>query len=285
MEAVDAGGSAARRAGGGGLAAGYRVARLAHPRSRPHPRSRGLRVSTAPARNSPMSEHDLVIKTVVLGDCGSGKTSLIRRFACKEFNANPQPFDNGYKITTLRVDPPAVDDAVGGASGGVAAVQGGPNPLAPKIAKFTVWDSDGTLISLPVLKLYLYGVRAVAIAVDLTSSASLAGVDQWVTRLARARAPQSARRRNTRAEPPASLAVLLIGTKADMARRRQVSASEVLEVARRIGACYVETSSKLGTGVHEAFALLARLAMGYASAGISEKDSSADDNPAPDADA
>jgi len=54
-------------------------------------------------------------------------------------------------------------------------------------------------------------------------------------------------------------AVILIGTKIDLASRRVVDKLDAIQLSEELGIPYVETSSKTGEGVNEAFMILTKM--------------------------
>lgn len=47
--------------------------------------------------------------------------------------------------------------------------------------------------------------------------------------------------------------MVLIGNKSDLINEREVSTYEALEMSKKFGCSYFETSAKYGTNIHEAF--------------------------------
>ena len=53
--------------------------------------------------------------------------------------------------------------------------------------------------------------------------------------------------------------VILVGTKIDLASRRVVDKLDAIQLSEELGIPYVETSSKTGEGVNEAFMILTKM--------------------------
>lgn len=60
-----------------------------------------------------------------------------------------------------------------------------------------------------------------------------------------------------REDAPAEVKIVLIGNKADLEDKREVSYNEGLELSKKLGYSYLETSARTGNNVENAFHLVA----------------------------
>mmetsp|Transcript_35887 Transcript_35887/g.94322 ORF Transcript_35887/g.94322 Transcript_35887/m.94322 type:complete len:295 (-) Transcript_35887:356-1240(-) len=151
-------------------------------------------------------------KTIILGDAMVGKTSLVHRVkegTFKEDGLNPTI---GCSFCEHMARLP----------------HGGQLKLA-------IWDTAGQEKYRSFTRQYFRGVSAAVLVYDITSSASFESLKRWLAEL-------------EREAPTSSLAVVIIGSKADRAAdARQVPPEGPTALAESIGAIHLETSSKYGT--------------------------------------
>jgi len=161
-----------------------------------------------------------ILKVVIAGDGGVGKTSLIRRYCEGKFESS-RVATIGVDFQTKLVDLP---------SGSV---------------KLSIWDMAGQE-RFQVMRAGFYrGSRAAALVFDLTDAESLTNLNRWHEEISKAAPSQP---------------FVVVGNKLDLPRA-WIDA-EASELARSVGARYVETSALTGEGVSELFASLAELAFG-----------------------
>ncbi|MHA2129042.1 MAG: Rab family GTPase [Promethearchaeota archaeon] len=161
-----------------------------------------------------MSDPKYVIKTVLLGEAGVGKTSLVYRYIENKFRES-------YK-STLGVNLLKKDVDVDG-YGGVSA---------------QIWDLGGQESFKSLRKLYLEGSNGGLVIFDLTDRKSFDKLNEWIGSF-----------KETRGEKP----LLLIGNKSDLENIRKISDAEAIQYAKNNNMELVIASAKTGQNVEEAF--------------------------------
>jgi len=155
-----------------------------------------------------------VVKTVLLGEAGVGKTSLVYRFIENKFREN-------YK-STLGVNLLKKDLEVEG-YGGVSS---------------QIWDLGGQESFRSLRKLYLEGANGGLVIFDLTDKKSFDKLNDWLESF-----------RTARGEQP----LLLIGNKSDLENQVKITESEAKKYAKENKMDLILTSAKTGQNVEEAF--------------------------------
>lgn len=154
----------------------------------------------------------------MLGEGGVGKTSLIRRFV-------KQTFSRDY-ITTV-----------------------GSNFLIKKVdlgeghrMTMQLWDISGQDSFRTVRPQYYLHSHAGILAFDLTRMSTFHELDKWY---------------NDFTQKTGLIPLMLFGNKFDLKDKREILSHDGAEAADRYSAVYIETSALDGTGVENAFSVLA----------------------------
>ena len=162
---------------------------------------------------------DAIFKIVIIGDAGSGKTTLTKRFKTNVFISDSQ--------MTIGVDFITKDITVDG-----------------KKVKLMIWDFGGEERFRFILPKYINGAMGGLFLYDITSYSSLAHVDNWLNVI------------NGRKE---QIPLVLLGGKADLNIHREVDTEDGEKIAKEKGFCgFTECSSKTGENVNKSFEILTR---------------------------
>eukprot|EP00928_Gymnodinium_smaydae_P036302 TRINITY_DN2538_c0_g2_i1.p1 TRINITY_DN2538_c0_g2~~TRINITY_DN2538_c0_g2_i1.p1 ORF type:complete len:461 (-),score=72.20 TRINITY_DN2538_c0_g2_i1:72-1454(-) len=164
----------------------------------------------------PSQEYDALLKVLLVGNAGVGKTCLMNRFVDDTYSAS--------YVSTIGVDFRL--DMRRSSDGRVVKVQ--------------VWDTAGQERFRAITSSYYRGCHGCLFVFDLTDRESFDALDKWY-------------REVSEGTGPSPVGFTLAGTKADLEAERQVSKDEAQAWARSHGMHYVETSSKQGSSVDSAF--------------------------------
>lgn len=155
------------------------------------------------------------VKTVLVGDAGVGKTSIAERFAHNEFKAD------SYATVGAANLPVSIQTAKGNVT-------------------FNIWDTAGQEKYRSLAPMYFTGAHLAILVFDITQKSTFTALAEFVD-LLQQRAPDDC-------------VYILVGNKADLEDRRQVSKSDAEDYRIQIGAeIYIETSALTGKNVKELF--------------------------------
>lgn len=168
----------------------------------------------APAKQA----HDKLIKMLVIGDSGVGKTSLLVRFDEDKFSPN--------FITTIGIDyrTRMVD-------------------MENKKVKLQIWDTGGQERFKTITMTYFRGAHGIILVYDVTDPISFENIRNWMA--------------NLQENASSDVDRILIGNKCDMADKRVVSTQRGQDLANEFGIPFFETSAKSSINVEECFMSLA----------------------------
>ena len=173
-----------------------------------------------------MSQRKIFLKSVIIGDGGVGKTSLIIRHVDNKFDETYRPtlgFDISLK--TVTVEGLDID------------------------AELLVWDIGGQAIFKEIRESYLEGSHCCLLVFDLTRKETFDNIKNWLIELQRY---------------AGDIPFILAGNKSDLDEVRKVTKEEIHEKAKIIGALdYYETSAKTGEQVEKVFSKLSRAAIDH----------------------
>lgn len=156
---------------------------------------------------------DYSLKIVVVGDSGVGKTCLLIRFVRDIFDEECQP-TLGVEFLTKIVQ------------------------TEQHRIQLQLWDTAGQELFRSVTRGYYRGSAGALLVFDLTNRDSFDNITSWLT--------------DIRNVARADVVTLLIGNKADLADKRQVSTEEAEAFAKANGMQYFETSAKTGANIQTA---------------------------------
>jgi len=166
---------------------------------------------------------DYLLKVVVIGDTGVGKSCIVRRFLTDEYDDEScSTIGVDFEVKTVR--------------------------RGPKLIKMSLWDTAGQERFRTLTGAYYRGCHAVVLVYDVGSRDSFEHVRNWLYEIEMYTSRQH-------------LAILLIGNKTDC-EVREVSASEGEALSSTEALIFVETSAKTSEGVKAAFDLLVDRVMG-----------------------
>ncbi|KAK9497662.1 hypothetical protein O3M35_004349 [Rhynocoris fuscipes] len=177
-------------------------------------------MSSALRKESQDENFDFLFKIVLIGDCGTGKTSVVQRFKTGNFiERHGNTIGVDFSMKTLVID--------------------------NKKIKLQIWDTAGQERFRTITQSYYRSANGVIIVYDITKRSSFVNLQRWIEEVRRYTA--------------SNVLLILIGNKCDLEALREVEVSEVATVCECIPEIIysMEVSAKDNTNVDQAFILLA----------------------------
>ena len=168
-------------------------------------------------KNSSMIDYDVCVKSIIIGDSGVGKSSLLYRYAEQDWNP--------HYIATIGVDFKVLTFERNN-----------------EVVKLQLWDTAGQERFRTITHSYYRGAHGVMVVFDVTDMESFENVASWL---------HDVERFGTDGAP-----VVLIGNKCDCVSERVVPHEMAVALAEKVGCKYVEASAKTDSNVQEAFTYL-----------------------------
>ena len=163
-----------------------------------------------------MSYHYLM-KFIIVGDSGVGKSCILKRFESDSFN-DVNPATVGIEFVRKKVN---IDE---------------------KSIMVQVWDTAGQESMFSLTAGYFKNSCGVILVFDVTNRASFEHLKRWLDQINN-NANSSARR-------------VLIGNKVDLDFQRMVSRADAEKFAKENNMPYIETSAKTAKNIYEMFNML-----------------------------
>uniref|UniRef100_A0A8C9FRP0 Ras-related protein Rab-25 n=1 Tax=Pavo cristatus TaxID=9049 RepID=A0A8C9FRP0_PAVCR len=164
--------------------------------------------------SSAEEDYNFVFKVVLIGESGVGKTNLLSRFTRNEFNHDSR--------TTIGVEFSTRTVLVGDAA-----------------VKAQIWDTAGLERYRAITSAYYRGALGALVVFDITKHQTYDVVERWLKELYD--------------HTEASIVVMLVGNKSDLAQAREVPTEEAKMFAENNGLLFTETSALDSTNVEQAF--------------------------------
>ncbi|KAJ8594279.1 GTP binding protein [Rhizopogon salebrosus TDB-379] len=157
-------------------------------------------------------------KVVLLGDQSVGKTSLITRFMYDQF-------DNTYQAT-IGIDflskTMYVED---------------------RTVRLQLWDTAGQERFRSLIPSYIRDSSVAIVVYDITDRQSFLSTSTWID--------------DVKAERGNDVMIVLVGNKADLSEKRQVTIEEATAKSTQMNIMFIETSAKAGLNVKSLFTKIA----------------------------
>jgi len=174
-------------------------------------------MAAAPSRSR--GDYDHLIKLLLIGDSGVGKSCLLLRFSDDTFTTS--------FITTIGIDFK------------VRTVE-----LDGKRVKLQIWDTAGQERFRTITTAYYRGAMGILLVYDVTDESSFNNIRNWI--------------RNIEQHASDNVNKILVGNKVDMDAKRVVSTAQGQKLADEYGIKFFETSAKTNQNVEQVFFTMAR---------------------------
>jgi Ras-related protein Rab-1A len=163
-------------------------------------------------------DYDFLFKFVIIGDSAVGKSSLLLKFADDVFTESYiSTIGVDFRFRTITIDNYKV--------------------------KLQIWDTAGQERFKTITAAYYRGADAVLICYDTTNLQSFEHIQEWLLEVQRVNGD--------------NLQKIIVGTKADMEDKREISYDVAQKFAEDNGCEIIETSAKTSTNVDVAFLTIA----------------------------
>lgn len=163
--------------------------------------------------------YDYLIKLLLIGDSGVGKSCLLLRFSDDSFTQSfITTIGIDFKIRTIELD--------------------------GKRIKLQIWDTAGQERFRTITTAYYRGAMGILLVYDVTDDKSFGNIRNWI--------------RNIEQHATESVNKMLIGNKCDMVDKKVVDTADGQKLADEYGIKFMETSAKNSINVDKAFITLAK---------------------------
>jgi small GTP-binding protein len=157
---------------------------------------------------------DFVVKIVLIGDSGVGKTNLLAQFTRGQFNPDSKS-TIGVEFATKTIE------------------------LEGKTIKAQIWDTAGQERYRAITSAYYRGAIGALLLYDVTSALTFQSLTRWLQEL--------------RENADSNIVVMLVGNKCDLQELRAASTDEGVGFAKTESLLFIETSALDATNVQESF--------------------------------
>ncbi|CAD8126589.1 unnamed protein product [Paramecium sonneborni] len=172
------------------------------------------------SRQANSQDYDWLVKVIVIGDSGVGKTNILSQFCDAKFSiTHMATLGVDFKIKTIDVD--------------------------GKKLKLQIWDTAGQERFRNITKTYYKGAQGVILTYSVIDRQSFQNVDGWLRSI----------QENTNSN---DVQLVLVGNKADMSAERQVTMEEGQKLSQQYNIPFFETSAKSNMNINESFHNLAQ---------------------------
>ncbi|CAN0913977.1 Ras-related protein Rab11D [Linum grandiflorum] len=162
----------------------------------------------------PEEDYDYLLKLVLIGDSGVGKSNLLSRFTKNEFNLESKS-TIGVEFATKSMN------------------------LDGKVIKAQIWDTAGQERYRAITSAYYRGAVGALLVYDVTRRSTFENVARWLKEL--------------REHTDPNIVVMLIGNKSDLRHLVAVQTEDAKAYAERESMYFMETSALTATNVESAF--------------------------------
>ncbi len=169
---------------------------------------------------TPSRSYDMIMKLLLVGDSGVGKSCLLLRFVEDKFNPS--------FITTIGIDFKIRTIEVSG-----------------KRIKLQVWDTAGQERFRTITTAYYRGAMGIILVYDVTDERTFENIRTWFSTV------------NQHANDDAQL--MLVGNKSDETDNRAITRQQGEALAKELNIPFIEASAKSNENVDEIFFQLATL--------------------------
>ena len=168
--------------------------------------------------NNNNNDFDIIIKLIIIGDSGVGKSNYLYRFVEGGFSpihVATLGFDYKSKVCYL--------------------------PKAKKKVKFQIWDTAGQEKYMSVNKNLFQRVQGIILMYDISFEKSFENLDNWL---------------NAIRQLADDIPLILIGNKIDLENERKISKEKGEQFSHDNNIDFFESSGKSGVNVEESFIFL-----------------------------
>ena len=158
--------------------------------------------------------YDILLKLVMIGDSGVGKTNILSRYINNEFSS----------ITKATVGVEFFSTII---------------KKNNKLIKLQIWDTAGQERYKSITSAYYKGAKGAFVVYDITKMKTFKNLDKWITEL--------------KANGNEDIYIILIGNKLDLEKNREVMTNDVKSKAEELKVGYFETSALDGSNIEHAF--------------------------------
>ena len=160
------------------------------------------------------SKYDYLLKYIIIGDAGVGKSNLLLRYVYSTFKSD-------YQLTI-------------GVEFGEKTLQ-----VKNKVFKIQIWDTAGHEQFRSITRTYYKNSACAVVVYDISRRETFEHIVNWIE--------------DCKLNSPKSIFIILVGNKSDLEEERQVTTEEGEEFANRYGLRFFETSAKNSTNVEQVF--------------------------------
>lgn len=165
------------------------------------------------------NSYDYLIKLMLIGDSGVGKSSLLLRFSDDSFDMNCTPtIGIDFKLRTIELD--------------------------QKKIKLQLLDTAGQERFKTITTAHYRNAMGILLVYDITNEQSFKNIEEWL--------------KNIEKHTSQPVNKILIGNKTDLSAQRKVSTEEGKKLAERLKMDFFETSAKDKSMVDDSFFALTR---------------------------
>ena len=160
------------------------------------------------------NNYDFVIKLLLIGDSGVGKSCLLLKFAEDSFTPSfLSTIGIDYKIKTIKIN--------------------------NKTIKLQIWDTAGQERFRTITTAYYRGAMGILLVYDITNLKSFENIINWIN--------------NIESNSNDQVKIILLGNKFDIGNKRIVETLQGKNLAKKYNIDFFETSAKTGFNVDNAF--------------------------------
>jgi small GTP-binding protein len=184
-----------------------------------------------PVLAPPTDDPDFLLKIVLIGESGVGKTNLLAKFVRNDFQVDSKStIGVEFAIATMRFE--------------------------DKNVRAQIWDTAGQERYRAVTTAYYRGAVGAMLLYDLTSAVTFSALGKWLKEL-------------READP--KIVVMLVGNKCDLSDSRVIATEDGMDFAERENLLFIETSAKDSRNVKESFTrLIAAIVDRYSKTGFDD---------------
>ena len=159
-------------------------------------------------------EYDFLMKLILVGDSGVGKTNILSKYLKNNFDPDSKA-TVGVEFGTKNIE---IDN---------------------KKIKVQIWDTAGQERYKSITSTYYKGAKGAFIVYDITRKSTFDNIDKWIGDL-----------KNNGDE---NMIVYLVGNKSDLNDMREVRKDEAMTKSEKYNIAFSETSALYGDNIHKIF--------------------------------